>query len=285
MKRYFDKLILLAASGLVLLTSCNKNNSSVYFNGGTAPVLTATAADSISLPLSDTTATAVTFAWTNPNYQFSDGVSSLNVSYYLELDTVGGNFSSPSLAQIGINSQLSATYTVAQLNAVLSNQMNLQPKVQHNIQVRVVSFLAPLSSGTASSGVLYSNALNYTVTPYVLPPAVSPPPNDSLYIVGAAVAADNWANPMPPASIPSETFTEVSSTEYKITVALVGGGEYKLISSNGSWSNQWSVAATDSYPNGGPFVFNGNNCIAPASSGTYNIVVNFQTGYFTVTLQ
>src|SRR5580698_5025402 len=118
MKRYFDKLILLAASGLVLLTSCNKNNSSVYFNGGTAPVLTATAADSISLPLSDTTATAVTFTWTNPNYEFSDGASSLNVSYYLELDTVGGNFSSPALAQIGLTSQLSATYTVAHLNSV-----------------------------------------------------------------------------------------------------------------------------------------------------------------------
>jgi hypothetical protein len=286
MKRYFDKLILLAASGLVLLTSCNKNNSSVYFNGGTAPVLTATAADSISLPLSDTTATAVTFTWTNPNYEFSDGASSLNVSYYLELDTVGGNFSSPALAQIGLTSQLSQTFTVAQLNTVLSNQMNLQPSVPHSIQVRVESFLTPETSGTAPGGVLNSNALTYTVTPYILPPAVSPPPNDSLYIVGAAVAADNWANPIPAPLVASETFTEVTPLLYKITLPLVGGAEYKLIANNnGSWTQQWSVASTDTYPNGGPFVFNGNNCITPAATGTYAIVVNFQTGYFTVTAQ
>jgi len=284
MKRYIDKLILLAASGFVLLTSCNKNNSPVYFNGGTAPVLTSTASDSIALPLSDTTATAVTFSWTNPDYQFSDGVSSLNVSYYLEIDTVGGNFSSAALAQVGINSQLSVTYTVAQLNTVLSNQMNLAPGVQHNIQVRVESFLTPLSSGTANSAALYSNAINFTVNPYVLPPAVAPPPNDSLYIVGAAVAADNWANPIPAPLVASETFTEVTPLLYKITLSLVGGAEYKLIANNnGSWTQQWSVAATDTYPNGGPFVFYGNNCIAPAASGTYTITVNFQTGYFTVT--
>jgi hypothetical protein len=284
MKRYFNKLILLAASGLTILASCNKNNSPVYFDGGTAPTLTATASDSISLPLSDTTATAVTFNWTNPNYQFSDGLSSLNVSYFLEIDTVGGNFSSPALAQIGINSQLSATFTVAQMNAVLSNQMNLQPNVQHNIQVRVESFLAPLSSGTATSGILYSNALSYTAKPYVLPPAVAPPPNDSLYIVGSAVAADNWANPMPANLVPTSSFTKVSPTLYKITIALVGGGEYKLIANNnGTWTQQWSVANKDTEPNGGPFVFNGANCIAPASNGTYTITVNFQTGYFTVT--
>jgi hypothetical protein len=284
MKRYFNKLILLAGTGLVLLASCNKNNSPVYFNGGTAPTLTATASDSISLPLSDTTATAVTFSWTNPNYQFSDGLSSLNVSYYLEMDTVGGNFSSPALAQIGINSQMSATFTVAQLNSVLSNQMNLQPSVAHNIQVRIESFLVPLTSGTANTGTLYSNSLNFTATPYILPPAVPPPPNDSLYIVGSAVAADNWANPMPAGLVPGETFTEVSPTLYKITLALVGGQEYKLIANNnGSWTYQWSVANKDTEPNGGPFVFNGANCIAPASSGTYTITVNFQTGYFTVT--
>lgn len=283
MKRYFHKLILLASSGFVLLTSCNKNNSNVYFNGGTAPVLTATAADSISLPLSDTTETAVTFSWTNPNYQFSDGVSSLNVSYYLELDTAGGNFSSPALAQIGITSQLSATFTVAHLNAVLSNQMNLSASFKHNIQVRVVSFLNPLSSGTTPTGMLTSNTLNYSVTPYVLPPAVAPPPNDSLYIVGSAVAADNWSNPIPAALVASETFTKVSPTLYKITLPLVGGGEYKLVSNNGSWNNQWSVATADTYPNGGPFVAGGNNCIAPAASATYTITVNFQTGYFTVT--
>lgn len=272
---------------MIFLAACNKDNSPVYFNGGQSPALTATAADSIPLPISDTTATAVTFSWTNPNYAFSDGISSQNVSYNLQLDTVGGNFSSPSLATIGLTSQLSTSFTVSQLNAVLTNKMLLDTSVRHSIQVRVQSFIKPLNwaQGTPLEGVLNSNTLTYTVIPYATPPAVAPPPNDSLYIVGAAVAADNWANPMPPASIPSETFTKISATEYKIVVTLVGNGEYKLISSNGSWTNQWSVSAADTEPNGGPFVFNGANCIAPAAGGSYLIDVNFQTGNFTVTAQ
>jgi hypothetical protein len=141
-----------------------------------------------------------------------------------------------------------------------------------------VSFL------NSASIPLYSNTLTYTITPYAIPPAVAPPPNDSLYIVGAAIAADNWANPMPASVVPSATFTEVTPLLYTITTSLVGGAEYKLIANNnGTWTYQWSVAAQDTYPNGGPFVFNGNNCIAPAASGTYTIVVNFQTGVFTVT--
>jgi hypothetical protein len=286
MKRYLNQIILLTGSAMVLFSSCIKEQSTVVFDGGTAPVLTSTATDSIPLPVSDTTATAVTFSWTNPNYTFNDGISSLDVNYYLEIDTLGANFTSPKMAQIGITSQLSNTFTVSQLNAVLTNTMLLDTSVSHNIQVRVVSYLAPLTSGSPNTGVLYSNALNYTVTPYATPPAVAPPPNDSLYIVGSAVLADNWANPIPAADVPSETFTEVNPLVYTITLTLQGGQEYKLISqNNGSWTYQWSVATKDTEPTGGPFIFNGANCIAPTATGVYTIVVNFQTGTFTVTLQ
>ena len=275
----------MGAAGLFLLSSCKKDETNVYYTGGTAPILSSTATDSISLPASDTTATAVTFSWTNPNYTFSDGISSLNVTYYLEIDTSGANFSSSIMQTIAISSALSQTFSVSGFNTILGNGMLLTLNQPHNIQVRLESLLAPYTSSSPSVEPLYSNIFNYTVTPYAPPPVITPPANDSLYIVGSAVAADNWANPMPSASIPSETFTQVSPTEYKITIALVGGGEYKLISVNGSWTNQWSVATADTEPNGGTFVFNGANCIAPATSGTYIIDVNFQTGKFTVTPQ
>jgi hypothetical protein len=42
------------------------------------------------------------------------------------------------MAQIGITSSLSTTFTVAQLNGVLTNTMQLDTSVTHNIQVRVV---------------------------------------------------------------------------------------------------------------------------------------------------
>jgi hypothetical protein len=288
MKRYIHRILLTAGAGLVLMTSCKKQITEVTFNGGTPSVLTSTASDSISLPVTDTTATAVTFSWTNPNYTFSDGVSSLDVSYYLEFDTVSGfnsGANGTSLATVGVSSTLSETFTVAQLNAILSNGMGLATGMNHTLMVRVQSFIQPYTSTSASIGTTNSNSLTYSVTPYTPPPAVTPPPNDSLYIVGSAVAADNWANPMPAGTITTETFTEVSPTEYKITIGLVGGGEYKLVSSDGSWTNQWSVATADTYPTGGPFVFNGANCIAPAATGTYVIDVNFQTGKFTVTPQ
>lgn len=284
MKKFIYNVLFFAGAATTLLSSCKKDYAKVYFNGGTPPVLTATATDSIPLPLSDTTGNAVTFNWTNPNYQYSNGISSMDVAYYLEFDTVS-SFNSPILQTVAISSSLSQTFTVSSLNALLANKMLLAAGVPHIIDVQLQSFISPYTSGSAQVSPLVSGSLSFSVTPYVIPPAVTPPSNDSLYIVGSAIAADNWANPMPAGAIASSTFTKVSATEYKITTALVGGGEYKLISSNGSWNEQWSVAKADTYPTGGPFIFNGANCIVPPASGTYLIDVNFQTGNFTVTAQ
>jgi hypothetical protein len=282
MKNFIHKILFTTGAGLLLLASCKKDEAKVTFEGGTAPVLTSNVSDSISLPLNDTTATAATFSWTNPNYMFSDGTSSLDVNYSLQFDTTS-SFNSEHFSPVGINGNLSVTFTVAQLNAIFANGMLLATDAPHTVLVRVQSFLPPFVSTSAQIGVMYSSPLTFNVTPYSPPPAVTPPPNDSLYIVGSAVAADNWANPMPGGSIASETFTRLSHTHYQLIITLVGGGEYKLVSSDGSWTNQWSVATGDTYPNGGPFVFNGNNCIAPTAGGTYLIDVNFQTGKFTVT--
>jgi hypothetical protein len=283
MKRYIDKLILLAASGFVLLASCSKNNTPVTFDGGTAPVLTSTATDSISLPVSDTTATAVTFSWTNPNYQFSDGISSLSVSYYLEIDTVGGNFSSPALAQVGIASQLSATFTVAQFNTILSDQMNLQTSAPHNIQVRIESFLAPLSIGSTPSAVMYSNTINYSVNPYTPPPAVSPLPT-ALWITGSATN-DGWMVAGSAASIAGQQFTEVSPTVWTITLPLIGGQQFLLVPAN-NWNNKYATSNASAATTGGTFQYNSaNNFNGPTSSGTYTVTFNFQTGYYTITPQ
>ena len=68
MKKFIYHVLFFAGAATTLLTSCKKDYAKVYFDGGTAPVLTATATDSIPLPLSDTTGNAVTFSWTNPNY-------------------------------------------------------------------------------------------------------------------------------------------------------------------------------------------------------------------------
>lgn len=287
MNRYFNNLVLLSASGLLLLASCKKDEAKLYYTGGTAPVLTSSVTtDSIPLHAADSTNTAAMFSWTNPNYQFSDGISSMNVTYYLEFDTVGANFTNPKMVAVSFSSDLSTSYTESALNSLLNNGLQLQDSVQHQIQVRLESFLAPISSGSPQGAPLYSSTFNYKVTPYKIPPKVTPPASGTLYIVGSATpggSAHGWDNPITNTPVSQQQFTQVSPTEYKITIPLIGGGEYKLISVNGSWTNQWSVATADTYPTGGPFVFNGANSIAPAASGTYTIDVNFQTGTFSVT--
>jgi len=279
MKRYLNKFILLAGSGLILLAACNKNNTPVYYNGGTAPVLTATAADSISLPVTDTTAGAVTFNWTNPNYTFSDGISSLNVTYLLQIDTA--NFTSQSMASIGISGDLSASFTVAQLNAVLTNSIGLATNMPHSIQVRIESYLAPETPGTAPAAILYSNAINYTVTPYLPPPAVPELPT-ALWITGSATA-DGWMTAGQLSSIAGQQLTEVSPTVWTITLPLIGGQQFLLVPAN-NWNNKYATTNANSATTGGTFSYNsGNNFNGPAASGTYTVTFNFQTGNYTIT--
>ena len=271
----------------MFFTACKKDEAQIFFKGGVAPVLTSSIANGDTLPLipADSLNTAVAFSWTNPNYLFNDGISSLNVTYYLQIDTVGANFSSANMQTVAINSALDTSFNVTQFNAIIGNGLQVAFGQPHNIQARIVSFLAPVTSPTLSnSSTLYSNVFNYIITPFAPPPKVTPPSEGTLFIVGSATAG-GWDNPIDKVVPSTQQFAQISPTEYKITIPLVGGGEYKFIAVNGSWNDQWSVAKNDTYPNGGPFVYNGNNCIAPATSGTYVIDVTFQTGIFTVTLQ
>jgi hypothetical protein len=281
MKRYLNQIILLTGSAMVLFSSCIKEQSTVVLEGGTAPILTSTATGSIPLPASDTTATAVTFSWTNPNYTFNDGTSSLDVSYYLEIDTVGDNFKSP--VQYGISSQLSQTFSVAQFNAILTNTLLLDTGVTHNIQIRVEAYLAPLTSGSPVNAALYSDTLNYTVIAYLPPPAVPQLPT-ALWITGSATA-DSWMTAGQPASIAGQQMTEVSPTLWTITMPLIGGQAFLLVPAN-NWSNKYATSDGSESGSGGTFAYNANNNFTgPTNSGTYTITFNFQTGTFTITPQ
>ncbi|WP_447640441.1 MULTISPECIES: SusE domain-containing protein [Chitinophagaceae] len=267
------------------LAACNKQGTDVVFpdSSGTAPVLNASVSDSIPLYNAIKDNSAVTFNWTNPNYTFSNGISSMNVTYNIEVDTLGANFTNPKIQTVQVTSALDTTLTVEALNSLVANGLGLSLGQQHTIQVRVQSFISPYSSGSANIGTLTSNALSFKVIPYTPPPKITPPAAGTLFIVGSATAG-GWDNPMT-VNPATQQFTRVSNTEYTITIPLIGSGEYKFIGTNGSWNEQWSVATQDTYPNGGPFVLNGANCQAPGASGTYKIDVNFQTGIFTVTKQ
>lgn len=290
MKRISPYTLVAAASCLLIATaSCKKQGTNVTFQGGNAPVLTATASDSI--PLSDATKDnqAVTFKWTNPNYQFSNGASSLNVTYNLEFDTVGANFTSQHMQTVQISPDLSTSFTVGSLNGLIANGLQLSFNTPHHIQVRVVAQMAPYTSGSAPVAPLTSNALTFSVTPFAPPPAVTPPSSGTLSLVGGDAMLGAWANPVPA----SQVFTQVSSTDYQLTIALSGGDptngndQYLVIPVNGSWSHKYACANTSSQPfSGGTFGLDlSSNFPGPTAAGTYKFDVNFQTGILTVTKQ
>jgi hypothetical protein len=262
--------------------ACKKDEAKDYYNGGTNPVLTAST-DSIRLSYANASQTAVTFSWTNPNYQFTTGVSSQNVAYKIEIDTAGSNFTNPNRQTISVSKDLSLTLTTSTFNDYLLNQLQLQPGVSHKLEVRVSANLVN------NSAVVPSNVLKYAVTPYAIPPKVAPPSSATLFIVGSATpggGSHGWDNPISQ-NVSVQQFTQVSTTLYTITLPLIGGGEYKFIAVNGSWNDQWSIAVNDdpNEVNGGDFVFNGQNILAPAASGNYKIDLDFQRGKFTVTKQ
>lgn len=259
-----------------LFSACKKEIDNVMYTGGTAPALTASATAPVALNSADKALTAITFTWTNPNFQFSTGISSQDVVYTLQVDTTGANFGSANLKEVVISKDLSLTLTVGDYNNLFAAW---QENVPHNFEFRIKAALAN------NAIPIYSNVLKRTVTPY-LDVAVPLPLTGNLYLIGNATPggdAHGWDNPVP---APSQQFTKTSSTTFEITIPLIGGKEFLIIPDNGSWANKYAVTKTAVTVDGGPFGYNlGDNFPGPASDGIYKIVLNFKTGKYTVTKQ
>ncbi len=272
MRNIIKSLIFLLVA--VSFFSCEKDENQVVFQGGTAPVLTSTTT-TIPLSFANRNQPAFTLNWTNPDYKFNTGLSSQDVTYTLEIDTTGSNFSSPQKQTLNIANELSKTFTQGEFNGYLLNQLLLTPGVSHQVEMRVTSSLV------GNNGALASNVLKYNVVPFAIPPVVDTPTSGKLFIVGNATPG-GWNNPVPE---PAQEFTRLSSTMYEITLALNSGGSYLFLPVNGSWAAKFggTGANNSNNVNGGDFKFNGGDLLAPAVSGQYKIVVDFQRGKFTVT--
>ena len=266
----------------VALFSCKKDDSLDYYQGGTAPVLTLTDSGA-ALTSANKALNSLSLSWTNPNYQFSSGISSQNVNYQMEMDTLGSNFTNPKMFVQTVSNNLNYTFNVDELNSDLSNKMGLATGQSHTIQLRVVAGL-----GSNNAVAIPSNILQFTFTPYAPPPLVPVPTTGELFLVGGDALLGGWSNPVPS----SQQFVQVSPTEYKITIKLSGGDpttssdQFLLLPKNGDWTNKYACKAANVTSNGGPFGFNmSDNFPGPTAAGTYVIDVNFQTGNYTVTKQ
>lgn len=280
--KHILKLLSVSSFLLIALWACNKDENKDFFLGGTPPVLTSqtnTGADSVSLEYADSSKTAILFSWTNPNYKFTTGLSSQNVNYQLQIDTVGNNFNVANTAILSVSQDLGYNLLESQLNDIMLNTLGLAVKVTHQMEARVVSGL-----GTNNAVPVHSNVVTFHATPYAIPPKVALPVSGDLYLVGSATAG-GWNNPVP---VPSQQFTQVSPTSYEITINLIGGQQYLFLGENGNWNDKYACDNTSTQsPNGGVFSLNssGANFPGPANSGTYKIFVDFQRGIYTVTAQ
>lgn len=279
MKQIINRLFILS-SLVALLASCKKDENIDYFRGGTAPVLTASSTNALVLDIAQKNNVAVSFTWTNPNYQFSTGLSSQDVTYTLQFDTTGSNFTNPNIQEKVVPKDLGASVTVGDLNGYIA-KLNLAAYKTHNMEIRVKTTLIN------GSVPLYSNVIKIVMTGYldfaVIPPGTPAQgyADGKLFLVGSATGG-GWNNPVP---VPSQQFTQVDVAHYKLTVALTGGQEYLMLPTNGDWSKKYGNACGGNSCNNAAsdnFKAQGDNFKGPAASGTYTITVNFITGKFTV---
>lgn len=277
------KLLLSSFVIAVAFSSCKKDEHQVVFEGGTNPVLTATSTSPMILDINNKDNVAETFNWTNPDYKFNTGVSSQDVTYTLQVDTSGANFTSPGKQERTIANDLSVTLTVKELNSFLS-KMELKAGTQYNVEIRIRATLV------ANTVPLYSNVIKIKITPY-LDYAVEPPGtaannyNDgNLWIVGDAVAS-GWSNPLPTPYDASQKFTRVDVLHYEIIVPFNATGGYKLIQQQGNWDTQYHALDGTAKLSGDFEKKNSDPTFPSPGAGSYKIQVNFQTGKYTLTHQ
>jgi hypothetical protein len=269
--------ILAALLGVASFMACEKKISEIQYEGGTNPVLTTNKA-AIVLAFLTKDDEAVTFSWTNPNYRFSSGTSSHDVSYTLEFDTSGVDFKGAHKKSMVIGKDLSKTFTQDEFNALLLNDLAFKAGVAQSIDVRIRSAL------TNDALPLYSSVMKYTVTPYSIPPKVIPPVK--LYITGSATAG-SWMTGGDPELV-TQRFTRstTDTTQFVInSIPIVGGGSYLFVPVYGDWSNKFGYDGNGNANNVNEdnFRAGGNDIKAPVLSGNYKIEVDFQRGKFKLT--
>jgi starch-binding outer membrane protein SusE/F len=284
MKNVLKNIAIFSIAALVF-SSCKKQENQVVFEGGTAPALVASSTAPLVLVRPNQDNQAIRFSWTNPNYKFNTGVSSQDVSYTLQLDTTGANFTNPKMGEKSISKDLSVNLTVKDLNNILS-VMELKENIPHNLEFRIKSTMA---NGSAA---LFSNVIKVVVTPYF--DVVYPVPTE-LYITGDATPL-NWQCGCATDVGTTQKFTKVSASKFELTIVLNGSKSYLFLPKYGNWNS--FVENNITYPgkygfngvggnnannvSGDDFKPEGNDMKAPASTGTYKITVDYKTGKFSV---
>ena len=272
--RSIFKYVLLAAGITSLLIACDKKDAiTAYTESGTGPVLTASSTTVAPLP-ADSNNVALTLSWSNPKY------SATSSKYIVEIDTAGRNFAKEN-TKVVVDS-LKTTFTAKDLNNILL-AYGYPFGTPVDMDVRVTSSYAN------NNQRLVSNTVRIKMTPYKVPPKVALPTSLKLFLVGDATDG-GWNNPVP---TPSQEFSRLDETTWVGIFHLIGGNQFLVLPENGIWAKKFAlqdngVAGINA---GGSFGYHVDgqtpdpytqNFKAPATTGMYRIVLDFQQGKFTI---
>lgn len=270
--KYLSKLFLLATIAITLFSACDKVESLPYYEAATSTVLSASAS-TIAVAPADSSKTAVTFSWTYPGF----AIDSTKAKYIIEVDSAGRNFAKA--VSKTVTGSLSTSYTGKELNNLLLG-FGFTIGTAYDVDIRITA-----SYGNNNNQVK-SNTIKVKMTPYKVPPKVALPTSGKLFLVGDA-SQGGWNNPVP---TPSQEFARLDETTWAGVFNLNGGNQYLVLPENGSWASKFAVDDNSiaGLSAGGTFGFNvgsafNANFPAPATSGWYKIVLDFQTGKFAVT--
>jgi starch-binding outer membrane protein SusE/F len=256
------------ALAVIAYAACDKVDDLPLYNAGTTPVLTSSASSVAPLPV-DSNKTVLTLNWTDPAY----ATDSANQKFLLQVDSTGRNFSKAVTKEI--MGGLSYTYIAKELNTIMLN-WGFEYNKAYDLDFRVIS-----SYGNNNER-LVTNVVKVNAKTYKVPPRVALPTTGKLFIVGDATDG-GWANPVP---TPTQELTKIDETTYGGIFKMTGGKQYLILPLNGNWDNKFSVAdnGVAGLSGGGDFGFNlKDNFPGPAATGLYKIILDFQSGKFTVT--
>ncbi|MBS1680135.1 MAG: SusE domain-containing protein [Bacteroidetes bacterium] len=276
MKTIVNKLMLLAA-GLMITLSCTTDIDRVTYLGAGAPgvVLKVSSTSNLVLLKANESYTSLLFQWTNPNYQFSNGPSTQDVFYTIQIvqDTVGSDFNSPKMATVAITNDVTHPFTVKDLNNALA-LLELPDETPHHFQFRVKATLA------GGNEPIYSNVVKIVITTYL--DVVYPVPAN-LYIVGDATPA-GWNNDVAHL-VPSQQLTKVKPYLYQINSLALTQNQFLFVPVAGDWTHKYAFDAPGSTnnPMGDAFKPDANSNFQAPAAGNYMIQVNFKTGKYSMT--
>lgn len=219
MKKSLTQALGFCAALLLLVSSCKKDEVKTVIQPGAAPILTASTS-SLVLLQANSAKNATTYTWTPVTFGYQ-----AVVSYALQFDKKGGDFSAPVSFDAGANT--TKTLTVADLNSVYQSK-GLVDASATPVDVRVVASVG------ATAPQVVSATSTFTGTPYSY--CEQPAASQAWTLIGPA--GKNWDTDI------TLTYDCVAKT-YSYTGPLNAdafkfryGGQWKdNLDLGGAWSN------------------------------------------------